>query len=413
MILSSHVRLHQNDTIKWKNLQEKSGTSSQDEASSGRVAAGGVARDTGGSLGGSRGLAGRGAISRSGRGHGSLHGAAVGASGLGRASGASLGGRGSGRGRRAAVAGAATLNLDALPVTRVVTVAVRLDRGGGRAAAAGVVGDLDALVVSDGGALGEVGNAARPLSGTLGSVRLAANPCANLDLHGGLGELLADIASLESADGGTIDDPLDGVLGPLDRVNVRRRQRVADRVESTAVEGGVVALGEVVGLSLRVVGANPLPVNLVEIVRLENSRGDNTGALGSLDLDIDATEEDVLAGHDGGSLGLLSNGEDGTLALVLDRGALQVVESRALARAPVTVDLVVAKSRVGGAACENVTVSDLPPDGTQGNKQASLLFLRGLQSVEVWAETREVAARATARVERVLENILKSSENNC
>lgn len=51
------------------------------------------------------------------------------------------------------------------------------------------------------------------------------------------------------------------------------------------------------------------PVDLVEVVRLEDVSAHNAGAVGGFQLDIDMAEEDVEIALDGGCIALLRDGE--------------------------------------------------------------------------------------------------------
>lgn len=72
-----------------------------------------------------------------------------------------------------------------------------------------------------------------------------------MDVHRGLGEAIATLGILvvESADIGTINQPVDGVLGPLDGVGVERVMGRADADPLLTVIGRGIALSEVVGLN--------------------------------------------------------------------------------------------------------------------------------------------------------------------
>lgn len=58
------------------------------------------------------------------------------------------------------------------------------------------------------------------------------------------------------------------------------------------------------------------PVDLVEVVGLEDGGADDAGAVGSAHHDLEVAEEDVEVGFDGGSVALLVDGELGA-----ERGA--------------------------------------------------------------------------------------------
>jgi hypothetical protein len=88
--------------------------------------------------------------------------------------------------------------------------------------------------------------------------------------------------------------------------------------------------------------------HLIEIVGLEDSAGDDTLAGGGLADNVDATEEDVLAGADRRSVALLQDLKVSTLVVILDGGSLGLLESRALALGEVAGNRA-AKGRVGRA----------------------------------------------------------------
>lgn len=168
------------------------------------------------------------------------------------------------------------------------------------------------------GSLGEIGLSTSPLDGALGGVGAASNPGTKLDLHGGLGESSAalSIGILQLTNLGVVDKPDNVVLGPLDRVGVDLVLRVGDIVVGTSVVGGSITLTEVVGLHLCLVTTKPLPVDLVQVVGLQDEARNNAGARGGLELYIDSAEEDVLGAGNGGGLRLLVDGEDSAVGVV-------------------------------------------------------------------------------------------------
>lgn len=91
---------------------------------------------------------------------------------------------------------------------------------------------------------------------------------------------------------------------------------------------------------------------LIEIVGLQDEGGDDTGTSSGLDNDIEATEEHELLGAHGGGVGLLLDGEDGTVLVVLELGAIELLEDGARALGEVAVDAVLAEGRVSRAGCE-------------------------------------------------------------
>ncbi len=282
-----------------------------------------------------------------------------------------LGGAGDARGAAGVIVAAAADNLDALPGAGVVRVDVLLDTAAGGRVLAGIVDDLDALVVGEEGSLGVVGVAAGPLDSALRSILAAGDPGSELDLHGRLGKgsgTTLGVGGRQLANLLAVDEPPNALRRPLDGVSVNLASGVADAVEGTTVVAAGITLAEVVGLNLGVVAANPLPVDLniglaaflpifsagipylIEIIRLENSAGDDTLAGGGLNLDFDLAEEDVLAGVDGRGVAVLGDAEDGTLAVVLQAGAIGQREGVASTLGEVTARRA-SEGRVGRAGC--------------------------------------------------------------
>jgi len=150
------------------------------------------------------------------------------AGGSSRAAGAGGSGEGgSGLGGGLARAGGGVINrvaivddLDALPGA----AAVGPDVLGGLlgAAATHEVLDADLLVVGVERAVGEVGEATSPLDGSGGHTLLAGNPRAKLHAHGGLRVAGAALKArgVESADDLAVDDPVQLLARPLERVGV-------------------------------------------------------------------------------------------------------------------------------------------------------------------------------------------------
>jgi hypothetical protein len=303
--------------------------------------------------GGSSGVAGTGVGGAGGGGGGA--GTAGGDSGQGGGlSGGRGSGRGSGRGRRLSVVGAAA-DLDAL--VGAAEVAVRVLSGAGGTLAAHVVLDGDTLVVADEGTLGVVSETTGPVDGALGSILAAGNPGAELDLHGSLGEAVAalGVGGDELTDNGAVDDPLDGLRSPVDGVGVEAALGVAHGGVATTVVHLSAALAEVVGLDLGGITAEPLPVDLVEVVGLESHRGDDTDTSRGLENDIDLAEEDVLAGGDGGGLAFGGDGEESTVVGVVgELGAVGDVEEVGRTLAEVDRLDLSAESGVGRARCTSM-----------------------------------------------------------
>jgi hypothetical protein len=77
-----------------------------------------------------------------------------------------------------------------------------------------------------------------------------------------------------------------------------------------------IALSKVVGLDLCIISAESFPINLVQIIALEDNGGHNAGAGGHLHNNIDVTEEDVVVGLDGGGVSSLGDRKLGTQATI-------------------------------------------------------------------------------------------------
>jgi hypothetical protein len=302
-------------------------------------------------------------------------------------------------------------NLNGLPRARVVAIDVLGDVVGGGRVAAGVVGDLDALVDGVKGSLGEVGETAGPLDGALGSGAAAGAPGADLDLHGGLGEAGAALGLLvlDGADDGAVNDPLDALGGPVDGVGVVHLGGRLDVVEAAAVVGGGVTLAEVVGLDLVVLATEPLPVDLVEVSGLEDDAGDDADTGGGLQLDVETAEEDALVAGDGGGVGLGLDAEDGALVVVVEGGAGQLLDDVAGTGAEVALASLVTESLLSGAGWKKESQLELWDDVRTEEGGVHILSSRGLQSVKVCAVARRAARRAMAAEERTLEYILAAS----
>lgn len=308
----------------------------------GHVAEGNLAGGTGGDgslglgdlLGGAGG--GGGGISS----EGTISSAESSARGHGLKSGGRSGSLGGGLGGDAAAAGnntAAPNNLDALPGARLVAILVL----GSLLVATHVVDNLEALVVPVRGSVREVGKTTSPLDGALGSILTTGNPGTELDLHGGLRITSAALNTgvLERADDLAVNDPVELLRGPLDGVGVESANGVGDGRESTAVVRLGAALAEVVVLDLGIIPAEPLPIDLIKVVRLEHEAGDDTGTWGSPQNNIDLAEEDVGFAADRGGLVLIGNGENSAEILIVgELSTLGLLKELVLALTEVNVD---------------------------------------------------------------------------
>lgn len=90
-------------------------------------------------------------------------------------------------------------------------------------------------------------------------------------------------------------------------------------MNTATVVGRSVALGKVVGLNLLGLATEPLPVDLVEAVGLEDNAGNDTSTRGSNQLNLELSEEDVAETADGRGLLLIGDAEDSALGLVVGK----------------------------------------------------------------------------------------------
>ena len=111
------------------------------------------------------------------------------------------------------------------------------------------------------------------------------------------------IAEVQGSLQGTVDVPFGGCGGPGDAVVVPCLDGRGDVVIDGTVIGGGVALAEEVGLDGGISGAQPFPVDLVEIVGLQDEGADDTGSGRGLEPDIDSAEHDIFRGGDGRCVG--------------------------------------------------------------------------------------------------------------
>lgn len=184
----------------------------------------------------------------------------------------------------------------------------------------------DRLDVHDVGTLGQIDISTSPVAGPLscwvgsGFGIGTSNPVTHLDQHGSLWEVLASksqsIGVEKSAGQGTIDIPFNIFRGPVNGVLVVRFDRSGNWMVNSTIIGGRVSLSEEVALNRGVGGSEPLPINLVEIIGLENERADGTGSRAGLHSDGDLSEEDVFSTLDGRRVGLR---RDGKLSTVCSR----------------------------------------------------------------------------------------------
>ena len=217
--------------------------------------------------------------------------------------------------------------LDRLPASSLVRIVV------GRSSR--VVDNLDLLNQHVEGTLGVIDGTTRPFCLQLDSLPKAlsstnarrrqhtdssllvawvtSSPSAQTNLHRSLGVVVAlDVGRLQGTNGLAVDDPIHLLLGPVDRVSVEIAL-AGNRVNRTTIVRVGVSFPEVVGLSFTGLRTDPLPVDLVEVVGLENDRGNDSTAGGRLHGDIQMSPHDVEIADNCWCVKLLLDTEDGTV----------------------------------------------------------------------------------------------------
>lgn len=176
--------------------------------------------------------------------------------------------------------------------------------------------DLERFDLHGEGSFAIVDGATSPLNGARTVTRVAASPSANLDLHGRLWILVVGVGGLEGADCDAIDLP-DNLLGrPDDGVLLETILVAGVCVESTAVVGGRLPLAEIVGLDLSGVGAEPLPIDLVKAIGLQEEAADHAHAGGRFQFHVDLAKHDVPSRSDIGVVARFGDGEGGAVGAV-------------------------------------------------------------------------------------------------
>lgn len=148
-------------------------------------------------------------------------------------------------------------------------------------------------------------------------VRITTGPHSDLDHHGRL-RILVGLCGLRSdyADGLAIDLPDNLLTSPVDGVGVEVIVVARVSVEGSTTKALGISLAKVVGLDLRVVSAQPFPVDLVQVIGLEDGAADNAPSGSRLDLEVDAPKHYVPVGLEQGRVALLGHGEGSAIAAV-------------------------------------------------------------------------------------------------
>jgi hypothetical protein len=220
-----------------------------------------------------------------------------------------------------------------LPRSGVVAISVR--------AAASVILNGDRLYIHGVGCSREIQISTSPLASTLGS-RIGhsrsictTNPVAHLYAHGSLGIVLSIqsqiISVVESSDQVGTNVPLDRLGSPVDGVGSEGPDGVSYIMVDGTIVGGGVPLSEEVALHGGILGSKPLPIDLIQIVRLQNETADSSCSSRGPQLNGNLSEHDVLRATDCRRAGFGVNHELGTEgAIVRNGGSISVGPVRTL-----------------------------------------------------------------------------------
>ena len=99
-------------------------------------------------------------------------------------------------------------------------------------------------------------------------IGVTSAPRSDLNLHRSLWILSLSVLWFQSSDSDPVDLPHDLIACPVDRIFVKPSLIVRARMKGSSVVCSRLALAEIVALDLCVVGAQPFPVNFVEVVGL-------------------------------------------------------------------------------------------------------------------------------------------------
>lgn len=184
----------------------------------------------------------------------------------------------------------------------------------------------------------------------LGIVRVTASPHADFDHHRGLRVLIVRCLGSENTNSLTINGPYNLSAGPVNGKGVEVVMVPGIVVEGAAAVRSRVSFAEVIALYLRVVSAQPLPVNLVQVIRLQNSAADDAGPWRRLDSKIHTAEHDVPARLNQRSITLLGDSEGCTIGIIICDGSVRL-ESIRCTTYKIECLVRLAERRISGACC--------------------------------------------------------------
>ena len=133
------------------------------------------------------------------------------------------------------------------------------------------------------------------MNGPIRIAGISTSPDAQLQPHGCLGIVLPAVGGIvgKSSNYHAVQRPLNSLGRPVHCVDVRHRLRVLDRCHAATIIDRSVAFAEVVGLDLVGSSAEPLPVDLVEVVRLQHHCCDDASPIGSTNASFCTAKEKV------------------------------------------------------------------------------------------------------------------------
>ncbi len=169
--------------------------------------------------------------------------------------------------------------------------------------------------------------AARPVNRALGHALITSRPYTQPHRARRLREIVPSIRLrvLQCAHHLPVDHPIQPLLGPVQGVIVELLAYVrGDGVVRGAVEGRGVTFAEIIRHGMRAVPTHELPINLIQVIRLQHDGRDDAGALAGLHDHRHGTEEDVEFGDDGRGLAFLVDGEFRAVRAVLEVASCQV-----------------------------------------------------------------------------------------
>lgn len=175
-------------------------------------------------------------------------------------------------------------------------------------------------------------------------VWVTSSPRANADVAWSLREVVGVGAVQQRPHNHAVDEPIDLFRCPVNTIAVVSGL-AGNVVDASTVVGLRVSFTEIVGLGLVGLGANPFPINLIQIVGLQDNGGHNTSSRSRNEIDLQLAEHDEEVAGDCGSISLLLDPEGGRLLAVYD-GVECCCEVRCRLAACVGVIVLSGKSRV-------------------------------------------------------------------